>query len=172
MSRVIKFGPFTVTRQVFLRTAYTYGLVNLKPILPGHVLVCPLRAISRVSEFTPAEAQDFYATVQRVAGVIESHYHADALNISIQDGPLAGQTVPHVHCHIIPRKLHDLANVDDVYGRLNSVDNDLQKSFEILKQANRDDTRFQNPDVGRSGPRSMEEMERAAKELAQLFETN
>ncbi|KAF5097996.1 hypothetical protein D0Z00_002211 [Geotrichum galactomycetum] len=170
MTRLIKFGPFTVTSQVFLRTAYTYGLVNLKPILPGHVLVCPLRTISRVSDLTPAEAQDFYATVQRVARVIERHYRADALNISIQDGPLAGQTVPHVHCHIIPRKLNDLANVDDVYGRLNSVDNDLQKSFEILKQANREDNRFQNPDVGRAGPRSMEEMEREAMELAKLFE--
>lgn len=172
MSSLIKFGQFTVTSQVFLRTAYTYGLVNLKPILPGHVLVCPLRSISRVSEFTPDEAQDFYATVQRVARVVERHYRADALNISIQDGPLAGQTVPHVHCHIIPRKLNDLANIDDVYGRLNSVENDLQKSFEVLKQAGREDTRFQSPDLSRSGPRSMEEMEKEAKELAKLFKEN
>lgn len=47
--------------------------------------------------------------------MVESHYKAGALNLAIQDGELAGQTVPHVHIHILPRQSGDFKNNDDVY---------------------------------------------------------
>lgn len=168
MTSVIKFGPFTVTSQVFYKTAYTFCLVNLKPILPGHVLVCPLRPISRLSQLTPVECADFFATVQKVSGVIEKQYSADALNVAIQDGPLAGQTVPHVHCHIIPRRLNDLENSDQVYKLLNSADGDLEKTFAVLKDIGRNDARFDRPDSDRI-ERTMSEMEQEAEMLSKLF---
>lgn len=165
----IMFGKFVVTGQVFYLTKFSYGLVNLKPILPGHVLVCPRRVVTRVSELTPDEVVDFYSSVQKVANAIEKHYKADALNISIQDGPLAGQTVPHVHCHIIPRKLNDLPNVDDIYKKLSGREGDLDYTFSVLKETSKLDKTFQNPDENRSGPRSAEVMEEEARSLSTLF---
>ncbi|KAG1056581.1 hypothetical protein G6F42_028811 [Rhizopus arrhizus] len=51
--------------------------------------------------------------------------------MTIQDGPQAGQTVPHVHMHIIPRKQGDWANNDDIYEELDKkkkgVDNEDRK---------------------------------------------
>ena len=44
--------------------------------------------------------------------------------ISIQDGPSAGQTVPHVHVHILPRSSGDFENNDDIYNELNNHDKD------------------------------------------------
>lgn len=165
----IMFGKFVVTTQVFYKTKLSYGLVNLRPILPGHVLVCPRRVVSRVSEMTEEEAADFYGSVQKVARAVEKHYKADALNIAIQDGPLAGQTVPHIHCHIIPRKLNDLPNVDDIYAKLNGHEGDMDYVFSVLKaNANKDKT-FQNPDEAREGPRTPEIMEAEAKILSKLF---
>lgn len=165
----ITFGKFIVTRQVFFLTKLSFGLVNLRPIVPGHVLVCPRRSVSRISDLNSEEVTDFYASVQKVAKAIEKQYQADALNIAIQDGPLAGQTVPHVHCHIIPRKLNDLPNVDDIYKKLNGKEGDLDYVFSVLKEnANKDKT-FQNPDVNRAGPRSLEVMEKEAEILSQLF---
>ncbi|KAL5332802.1 HIT-like domain-containing protein [Aspergillus crustosus] len=101
----IHFGPFLVTPQVFHQTPLSIALVNLKPILPGHVLVSPRRVVPRVSDLTPPETADLFLTVRRVGRMIERVYGATSLNIAIQDGPEAGQSVPHVHAHIIPRRV-------------------------------------------------------------------
>lgn len=169
VSSIVRFGPFIVTSQVFYRSKLSFGLVNLKPILPGHVLVCPNRVVSRISEMSHEEAIDFYTSVHTVANAIEKYYKADSLNISIQDGPLAGQTVPHVHCHIIPRKLGDLPNVDDIYGLLNGREGDLDYVFKTLREAGKQDKTFQNPDANRSGPRTEPVMAAEAIELSKLF---
>lgn len=166
----ILFGKFVVTSQVFYHTPWSYGLVNLRPILPGHVLVCPRRVVSRISDMTEEEATDFYSSVQKVARVVEKHYSADALNIAIQDGPLAGQTVPHVHCHIIPRKLSDLPNVDDIYKKLSGKEGDLDYTFSVLKATAGTDKTFSNPDETRAGPRTLQEMEAEAQTLSKLFQ--
>ena len=102
----IRFGPWLLDpQQIFLETSSSYGIVNLKPIVPGHVLIIPKRITPRLSDLTSEEVSDLFATVHRVGPVIERHYHGDALNIAIQDGVSAGQTVPHVHVHILPRKV-------------------------------------------------------------------
>ncbi|KAF4157838.1 hypothetical protein CNMCM6936_003749 [Aspergillus lentulus] len=62
----IYFGPFLVTSQVFHLTPLSFALVNLKPILPGHVLVSPRRRVPRVADLTAAETSDLFLTVQRV----------------------------------------------------------------------------------------------------------
>lgn len=51
---------------------------------------------------------------QKVGSVVEKHFHATSLTLAIQDGPQAGQTVPHVHVHILPRKAGDFAQNDEV----------------------------------------------------------
>lgn len=169
-STMVKFGPFTVTNQVFYRTKFSFALVNLKPILPGHVLVCPRRVTSRVLDLSPAETADFFHTVRTVSAAIERAYEADSLNIAIQDGPLAGQTVPHVHCHIIPRRLADLPNVDEVYARLNGREGDLEWVFRTVLEAGRADERMGRVDEERGGPRSEAVMGEEARRLAKLFE--
>jgi len=47
--------------------------------------------------------------------ILEREYGASSLMFAIQDGPAAGQTVPHVHIHIMPRKLSDFTTSDQVY---------------------------------------------------------
>lgn len=79
-------------------------MVNLKPIVPGHVLVAPRRTTAvELGSLSPEESQDYFRTVQLIQQFIKWQYKADALNIAIQDGPEAGQSVPHLHTHIIPR---------------------------------------------------------------------
>ncbi|KAI0008058.1 HIT-like domain-containing protein [Xylariaceae sp. FL0662B] len=127
----IYFGSFEVTSQVFLTTPSSYALVNLKPLLPGHVLVCPLKSHKRLTDLSAPELTDLFQAVQRVQHMLARHYfhnsapppppsdsqpessdskpsadgtpEAGAFNIAIQDGFEAGQTVPHLHVHVIPR---------------------------------------------------------------------
>lgn len=61
--------------------------------------------------------------------MIERVYGATSLNIAIQDGVDAGQSVPHVHAHIIPRRRHDLSSTDEVYEKLDGEEGDLSKSL-------------------------------------------
>ncbi|GFR97283.1 nitrilase and fragile histidine triad fusion protein NitFhit [Elysia marginata] len=118
-----QFGHVTVgSSQVFYRTALSFACVNIKPVLPGHALVIPLRPAVHMNDLTPAEVTDLFLTVQRVSKVVNQHFGASSNTIAVQDGPDAGQTVKHVHVHILPRKPGDFGQNDDVYDALENHD--------------------------------------------------
>ncbi|QPG75698.1 hypothetical protein FOA43_003057 [Brettanomyces nanus] len=149
------FYKFPVTRQVFYRSKYCYALVNLKPIVPGHVLVVPFRQVPRLKELSVKESIDLMATVQLIHCFIEKVYKADSLNLSMQDGIGAGQSVPHVHFHIIPRYLKD-GYGDHIYDMLEQNEANLNGFFRKVCQE-----RVVAADLERR-PRSMEVMEKEA----------
>jgi diadenosine tetraphosphate (Ap4A) HIT family hydrolase len=101
----LKFGPHTVLvrDQVFYKSNHSFALVNLKPLQVGHVLVCPLRSVDRIQELHDEEINDLAASVLKVRAMLHKEYGALGFNIGIQDGKIAGQSVPHVHVHLIPR---------------------------------------------------------------------
>ncbi|XP_077058786.1 bis(5'-adenosyl)-triphosphatase isoform X3 [Siphateles boraxobius] len=90
----LRFGQHIIkSSAVFLKTELSFALVNRKPVVPGHVLVCPLRVVERFRDLRPEEVADLFMTTQRVADGIEKHFQASSLTIAMQDGPEAGQTV-------------------------------------------------------------------------------
>ncbi|CAA9961827.1 hypothetical protein CFE70_005238 [Pyrenophora teres f. teres 0-1] len=174
---VIKFGTFVVTSQVFHVTRLSFAIVNLKPLLPGHVLVSPRRVVPRFNDLSAAEVQDLFLTAQRVSRMVERVFSASSLNIAIQDGVDAGQSVPHVHAHIIPRQKADLeekGGTDAIYTMLESEDGDLNKQLKDKERAASADgaedqkrSRFPAVDNESRKPRSDEEMQKEAEWLAQ-----
>lgn len=119
--------------KVFHQTSHCYALVNIKPILAGHVLVIPFRPVQRLTDLTLDEVTSVFTTVQRVQRMLAKVYFTStnnessnlleggSFNIAIQDGKDAGQTVPHVHCHIIPRTRvneNEVGEGDGIYDRL------------------------------------------------------
>ena len=100
----------------------SYVLVNKKPVLPGHLLVIPQRIAHRFTDLNPDEVQDLFMTVQVVQRMIESFTSSNSSTICIQDGKEAGQTVQHVHVHVLPRKSGDFAENDDIYDKLQNHD--------------------------------------------------
>ncbi|XP_067361435.1 bis(5'-adenosyl)-triphosphatase isoform X2 [Channa argus] len=90
----LRFGQHLIKASaVFLQTELSFALVNRKPVVPGHVLVCPLRSVERFRDLQPDELADLFSTTQKVANLVEKHFNATSLTIAIQDGPEAGQTV-------------------------------------------------------------------------------
>lgn len=174
---VVKFGSFVVTNQVFHLTRLSFAIVNLKPLLPGHVLVSPRRVVPRFNDLSAAEVQDLFLTVQRVSRMVERVFSASSLNIAIQDGVDAGQSVPHVHAHIIPRKKDDLeekGGTDAIYAMMESEDADLSKQLANkereagagLAEEERK-SRFPAVDNDSRKPRSDDEMQKEAEWLAE-----
>uniref|UniRef100_A0AAA9S8B0 Bis(5'-adenosyl)-triphosphatase n=1 Tax=Bos taurus TaxID=9913 RepID=A0AAA9S8B0_BOVIN len=89
-----RFGQHLIKPSVvFLKTELSFALVNRKPVVPGHVLVCPLRPVERFRDMSPEEVADLFQAAQRVGTVVEKHFQGTSLTFSMQDGPEAGQTV-------------------------------------------------------------------------------
>ena len=78
------------------------------PVSPGHTLVIPKRHIGSWFEITPEEQSAMLDLLGRAKAVLEEDFKPDGYNIGINDGPTAGQTVPHLHMHLIPRYKDDL----------------------------------------------------------------
>ncbi|GMH51938.1 hypothetical protein TL16_g01119, partial [Triparma laevis f. inornata] len=115
-----QFGPFTIPSEtVFHSTTLSTAFVNLRPIVPGHVLICPKRSgVLRMQDLSEAEYLDLWSTVRTVQSMIESTHSATGSNVAVQDGKSAGQSVPHVHVHVLPRKGGDFESNDDVYEEI------------------------------------------------------
>ena len=117
----MRFGPFLI---VFSRIFYTHttcltvGILNIFPIVPSHALIVPQCVAPFLSDLTEEEYQDLWGSVRTIQGMLKSQYDSPGFNIAVQDGPAAGQSVPHVHVHILPRNDDDLDRNDEIYDRL------------------------------------------------------
>ena len=91
------FGPHHLPgSQLFFLTPLSYASVNLAPVVPGHALICPRRAVKRMAEMTVEEVTDVWTLAQAVGVMLTRHLEAPALTFAVQDGKEAGQSVPHV----------------------------------------------------------------------------
>jgi len=133
-------------------------------------LVVPNRVVPRLSDLTPEEVTDLFGSVQTIGAGVEKAYGAQALTVACQDGPAAGQSVPHVHVHILPRKWVDFnGNNDEVYPALEenefTLPADLGNAYTKVKPP-REELKMDND---AREPRSTEEMEKEAAWLTTLF---
>jgi len=73
------------------------------PVSPGHTLIIPKRHVASFFDVTDAERSDLMSLLAAARDDLERRFHPAGYNVGINDGAAAGQTVPHVHMHLIPR---------------------------------------------------------------------
>ncbi len=78
------------------------------PVSPGHTLLIPKRHTGSFFVLTEQERSDILALLDRAKLVLDKEFKPQGFNIGINDGAAAGQTVPHLHVHLIPRFDGDL----------------------------------------------------------------
>ncbi|RWR88829.1 bifunctional bis5'-adenosyl-triphosphatase/adenylylsulfatase FHIT-like protein isoform X1 [Cinnamomum micranthum f. kanehirae] len=140
-----KFGRYKIDpKEVFYSTGLSYAMVNLRPILP----------VKRFIELTAEETSDLWLTAKDVGGRLEHHFKASSLTFTIQDGPQAGQSVPHVHIHVIPRKGGDFEKNDEIYDAMDAKEVELKEKLDLDKDRK---------------DRTLDEMDQEANELRALF---
>ena len=83
-------------------TTSEIAFLDIYPVSPGHTLVVPKREVAKFENLPESEAIHLMKSLHKVASAISKAYGVD-YNIILNDGPGAGQEVPHVHFHIIPR---------------------------------------------------------------------
>ena len=90
------------------RGATATAFMDINPVTAGHLLVVPNRHYESLAD-APVE---MFAHVMRIARRIAvalrtSRFEADGINLFLADGEVAGQEVPHLHVHVIPRTPDD-----------------------------------------------------------------
>jgi diadenosine tetraphosphate (Ap4A) HIT family hydrolase len=79
-------------------------------VSPGHTLIIPKRHVGSCFDLSAQEQDALFQLVRDQKQVLDAEFAPDAYNIGINDGPAAGQTVAHVHIHLIPRYQGDEAD--------------------------------------------------------------
>ena len=103
---------------------YVISILDEFPVSRGHCLVIPKRHVESISELTDDELKDLYVVLDQTKQLLKQQYNPDGFNIGINEGRAAGQTVPHLHIHIIPRYNGDM---EDPRGGVRGVIPEKQK---------------------------------------------
>ncbi|CDU16997.1 hypothetical protein YYC_03976 [Plasmodium yoelii 17X] len=165
-----EFGSYEIDkREIFITTSHSYGFVNNKPLLPGHILLTTQKKKKKYNDLDMDEIIDIHLLSNFMCYVMGQLFNTDNFSIAIQDGEYAGQTVDQLHIHIIPRIKGDYKNNDNIYKDLNKIDwgygrniicNSCNSSIHVNLQNIHDDN-FKLEEFNCS-IRSMEEMEKEA----------
>jgi len=104
--------PFcTLTEsRVRFQSELAVGVDDAYPVSPGHTLILPRRHVRSYFELSGAERQAMNELLDRAHRDLTERLHPDAYTMGVNDGPAAGQSIPHVHMHLIPRYRGDRDN--------------------------------------------------------------
>lgn len=92
-----------IPARIVHETETTLAFLDANPLAPGHTLVIPKEGYERLRDLPPSLSADVFGAVRELTPRIEDAVDADAMTIGVNDGSAAGQEVPHVHVHIVPR---------------------------------------------------------------------
>ena len=107
-----------ITAKAFCTTTQFSAIYNIAPVLPGHSLVIPNKHYTSLYELSDEELGDMMIFARKVTTMLISVFKSDGFDWTIQDGVSAGQTVPHLHLHIIPRKPLDMPEGEEWYNKI------------------------------------------------------
>lgn len=95
-------------RELIVESATAYSIYDKFPVSEGHALIIPKKHCSNYFDLSFKEQSACWFMVNHVEQMLVKKYHPDGFNIGINIHAAAGQTVPHVHIHIIPRYSGDV----------------------------------------------------------------
>ena len=105
------FCEIATTDRVIDQTDHTFVIRDAFPVTEGHTLFIPKRHVADYFDLDPNETSDIQELLQKHKAMIEVNDDSvDGFNIGINVGATAGQTVFHVHVHLIPRRIGDVEN--------------------------------------------------------------
>ncbi len=80
------------------------AFLDINPLTEGHLLVIPREHYAQVVDMPPAQCSALFSSVPMLGQALIRVTSAEGFNVLVNNGRVAGQVVPHVHCHLIPRK--------------------------------------------------------------------
>lgn len=96
-----------IPARVVHETEDALAFLDANPLAPAHTLVVPKHHHERLDDVPPDTAAAMYDLLHRVVPAAEAAADAPASTVAFNNGPEAGQEIPHVHGHVIPRFADD-----------------------------------------------------------------
>ena len=96
-----------ISARVIMENEKAMALLDAFPLSAGHTLVIPKLHYAKVQEMSEQDAMAVFEIIWKVAGAVETGSQVNASTIAIHNGSEAGQEIPHMHVHIVPRKRDD-----------------------------------------------------------------
>ncbi|OGG92878.1 hypothetical protein A2609_03445 [Candidatus Kaiserbacteria bacterium RIFOXYD1_FULL_47_14] len=92
-----------IPAEIVYEDADTLAFLDVKPTTPGHTLVMPKKLAENIFDVEEKDLEAVMRTVRKIAPAVRDAVGAHGVHINSNHGEAAGQLVPHLHFHIIPR---------------------------------------------------------------------
>lgn len=97
-------------REIIAQNDLALAFFDAFPVNPGHALIIPKRHVADYFDLTADEVAAMQALLREVKAIVEKRFNPDGYNIGVNVNAAAGQSVFHVHMHLIPRYKGDVEN--------------------------------------------------------------
>lgn len=106
--------PFCRSQGKILENLVAFAVYDAAPVSRGHLLIIPKRHYPSLFESTKEEIDAIFDLLLRGKALLDGQYNPDGYNVGVNVGAAAGQSVMHLHFHLIPRFTGDTEK--PVYG--------------------------------------------------------
>lgn len=121
----------------FLESVNFAAIYNISPILPGHSLIISKHHVESLFELSESELREFTVLGRNTAQFLSGIYNTKAFDWAIQEKEAAGQSVAHLHMHVVPRATGDLKDAGDWYQELEKSQSksvDISGKFQLTEK--------------------------------------
>ena len=128
-------------KQKFYEDDFVYALYTHKPIIPSHFLIIPKRHVERLEELTDEEMLTIFHTLDKVQKASSKVFHTVSYFIHQKNGIEVGQSVPHLHFHLIGKEEGDDSDVKFAFNLLISqlksalTPSEIEPTLEAMRSA-------------------------------------
>ncbi len=122
-----------INELVFLESEKFIAAYNIAPVFPGHSLVTPRKHITSIFELSDQDLFEFVTFSRKTIEILSKAFDTEGFNWILQEREEAGQTVAHMHIHILPRKSGDLKHPGDWYPKIKNNIDDVIDSDKRMK---------------------------------------
>ena len=118
-----------ISAEIVYENEVAIGLLDVHPKAPGHTMVIPKNHVATILNLPENETGPFFIAVKNATRMLQKALVPDGFNIGLNHGKDGGQTIDHLHVHIIPRYKGDGGT--SMHG---IVDNPPQESLQEIKE--------------------------------------
>ena len=122
-----------IPTKIIAKTENSIAFLDAFPLTKGHTLVIPKKHHEKIQNMSPEENTDLFSTVHKVISKVDKL--TGATLVAIHNGKDAGQEIPHLHVHLVPRSADDSGGpIHCLFdSTLNVSDSELDEIYKKLK---------------------------------------
>ena len=121
-----------ISTKIIKETLYSMAFLDAFPLAKGHTLVIPKNHHVKIQDMSDEENSDLFSLVHQVLPKIDNL--TGATLVAIHNGKEAGQEIPHVHVHLVPRTFGDSAGpIRSMFNHVKFSDSEIEEIYNKLK---------------------------------------